>query len=640
MKQLIIYVIIAMLPFFSIAQTPKKLSVNNRRAIEKYNNALQSYDRYDYITAQRLLRESISIEPKFIEAHLVLSQTFYMMGNIPDAIESIEKAISIDPEFFPKAYFTLGKLQLQIGEYQKALDNFEYYLTLNDKSKSIEKSAHDAIDRCKFALNAIANPVPYNPINLGNDINTDLDEYWPSLSVDEKTLVYTVKLPKSVNVGIKNTKWQEDFYVSNKNDEGNWSKGIPIGEPLNTDINEGAQGLSADGKTMYYTICSGVCNLYTSVKNSNGTWSAPVKLPPQINSSRYSEKQPSISPDGRTLYFVSNRPGGLGGFDIWKSEKNIDGTWGNAVNIGEPINTDGDEQSPFIHFDNQTLYFSSSGHLGMGSMDIYISRLNENGKWGKPTNFGYPINTYKSEEGLIVNAKGTVAYYSTDIVPEHGRDIFTFNLYPEIQPIPTSYVTGVIKDSKTLRTLEAQISLVDLSSKKEVMNSTTPTDGKFLVCLPTNKQYGLFASAPGYLFHSEHFDLKGIFSFDKPFYLEILLNPIVKDEILVLRNIFFELDSYELKPESTVELDKLVVVLKQNPSIKIEVGGHTDNQGTDEYNQKLSEQRAKSVADYLLSKQIERDRVKWAGYGETKPISTNSTPEGRAQNRRTEVKIL
>lgn len=640
MKHLVIYALIVLLPAFAVAQTKKELSVNNRRAIENYNLALKSYDRYDYIEAQRLLRESIKIEPKFIEAHLVLSQTFYMMGNIPSAIEYLEKAIAINPNFYPRAYYTLGRFFLQIGEYQHAKEKLEYFLTLKDKSNEIEKSTYEAIERCKFAINAIANPVPYNPINIGSNVNTDLDEYWPSLSVDEKTLVYTVRLPKSVNVGIKNTKWQEDFYVSTKYNSPDWDKGTPIGDPINTEINEGAQALSADGKTMYYTICSGVCNLYTSVMQSDGTWAAPVKLPPQINASKYSEKQPSISPDGRTIYFVSNRPGGLGGFDIWKSDKNPDGTWSNAVNIGEPINSSGDEQSPFIHFDNQTLYFSSNGHMGMGSMDIYVTRLDSTGKWTKPLNFGYPINTYKSEEGLIVNAKGTVAYYSTDIIPERGRDIFTFNLYPEIQPIPTSYLTGVVKDSKTLEPLEAQVTLVDLLSKKEIMNTTTLKDGKFLVCLPTNKSYGLFASAPNYLFHSEHFDLKGIFSFDKPYYLEILLNPIVKDEILVLRNIFFALDSYELQPESTIELDKLVAILKQNPTIKIEVGGHTDDQGTNEYNQKLSENRAKSVAEYLIANKIDVNRVKWVGYGETKPVANNATPEGKAQNRRTEVKIL
>ncbi|MCB8964111.1 MAG: OmpA family protein [Bacteroidales bacterium] len=640
MKKKIILTLLILFPLLVVAQTKKPLSVNNRRAIENYNKALKHYDRYDYIEALRLLRESIRIEPKFIEAYLVTSQTYYMMNNIPGAIESIEKAIAIDPQFYPRAYYTLGRFLLQIGEYQQAKAKLEHYLTLKDKSKNLEKSAHESIERCVYAINAMANPVPYNPINLGSNLNTDLNEYWPSLSVDEKTLVYTVRLPKSANTGIKDTKWQEDFYISTQTSSNQWSQGIPLGAPLNTPINEGAQALSADGRTMYYTICSGVCNLYTSVMQSNGTWAAPVKLPPQINNPRTSEKQPSISPDGKTLYFVSNRPGGLGGFDIWKSDKNPDGTWDNAVNMGEPVNSPGDEQSPFIHFDNQTLYFASNGHMGMGSMDIFISRLDSSGKWGTPQNFGYPINTHKSEEGLIVNAKGTIAYYSTDIIPERGRDIFTFTLYPEIQPIPTSYVTGIVKDSKTLRPLTAQVSLVDLSTQKELMHTTTPTDGKFLVCLPTNKSYGLFASAPNYLFHSEHFDLKGVFTFDKPYHLEILLNPIDKDEVLVLRNIFFALDSYELQPESTVELDKLVTLLLQNPNIKIEIGGHTDNLGSDEYNQQLSENRAKSVAEYLISKQVESSRVKWVGYGETRPLTNNSTPEGRAQNRRTEVKIL
>ncbi|MGD9978315.1 MAG: OmpA family protein [Bacteroidales bacterium] len=640
MKHVLAYLLMLLLPVSGAAQNTKTLSVSNRRAVESYNKALKAYDRYDYITAQSLLRESISIEPKFIEAYLVLSQTFYQMGNIPGAIEATQKAIDIDPSFYPNAFYTLGRFYLQVGEYQKAQNNLEHFISLKDISKNLEKSAHENIERCKFALNAVENPVPYNPVNIGTNINTDLDEYWPSLSADENTLVYTVKLPKPVNVGIRNTRWQEDFYISKRNTDGSWSKGIPVVPPLNTDINEGAQSLSSDGSTMYLTICSGVCNIYTSVMLHDSIWTAPVKLPPQINSAKYSEKQPSISPDGRTLYFVSNRPGGLGGFDIWKSEKNADGTWGNALNIGAPINTSGDEQSPFIHFDNQTLYFSSNGHIGMGSMDIYVTHLTDSGKWTNPVNLGYPINTHKSEEGLIVNANGSVAYYSTDMYPERGRDIFTFNLYPGIQPIPTSYVTGIVKNSKTLQPLEAQITLTDLSSRREAMNSSSNSTGKFLICLPTNKMYGLFTSAPGYLYHSEHFNLQGVFSFSKPFYLEILLSPVEKNEIIVLRNIFFELDSYALKPESNVELDRLITTLKANPTIAIEVGGHTDNQGTNEYNQELSEQRAKAVARYLLSHQIEPHRVKWIGYGETKPVASNSSPEGRAQNRRTEVKII
>lgn len=622
------------------AQSPKNLSTKNKRAVARYNEALAAYNRYNLDEAERLLKESIKIEHNFIEAYLVLTQVYSEKGEPEKAISSAEKAVSINNNFFPKTYFNLGVLNFSIGNYQKALEYFEKYLTYHETSGSMVELARNNIERCRFAIHAVANPVPFNPANIGDSINTTLDEYWPSLSVDERTIVYTVRLPKEPEVGIKGTKWQEDFYTSTRNEDGTWSKGIPVGSPLSTVFNEGAQSLSSDGKTMYYTICQGDCDLYFSTINSDGSWGHPLKLPPAINSEKSSEKQPSISPDGQMLYFVSNRPGGLGGFDIWVSVKNPNEVWGNAVNLGQPVNSPGNEQSPFIHFDNKTLYFSSNDHIGMGGQDIFVSHLTDSGKWSEPLNLGYPINTCKNEEGLVVNAIGKTAYYSSNYIPDKGMDIFTFELYPEIQPIPSSYVTGTIRDYTTLKPVEAHISLIDLQSKRETMNSYSSVTGGFMVCLPSDNSYALFAQAPGYLFYSENFNLKGLYSFDKPYHLDVLLKPVRQGEVTIMRNVFFETDSYELLPESTVELDRVVETLSQNPTIKVEIGGHTDNQGAPDYNQKLSERRAKSVVDYLLSKSVSPERVSWKGYGESQPVAPNSSPEGRAMNRRTELKIL
>ncbi len=622
------------------AQSPKNLSTKNKRAVARYNEALAAYNRYNLDEAERLLKESIKIEHNFIEAYLVLTQVYSEKGEPEKAISSAEKAVSINNNFFPKTYFNLGVLNFSIGNYQKALEYFEKYLTYHETSGSMVELARNNIERCRFAIHAVANPVPFNPANIGDSINTTLDEYWPSLSVDERTIVYTVRLPKEPEVGIKGTKWQEDFYTSTRNEDGTWSKGIPVGSPLSTVFNEGAQSLSSDGKTMYYTICQGDCDLYFSTINSDGSWGHPLKLPPAINSEKSSEKQPSISPDGQMLYFVSNRPGGLGGFDIWVSVKNPNGVWGNAVNLGQPVNSPGNEQSPFIHFDNKTLYFSSNDHIGMGGQDIFVSHLTDSGKWSEPLNLGYPINTCKNEEGLVVNAIGKTAYYSSNYIPDKGMDIYTFELYPEIQPIPSSYVTGTIRDYTTLKPVEAHISLIDLQSKRETMNSCSSVTGGFMVCLPSDNSYALFAQAPGYLFYSENFNLKGLYSFDKPYHLDVLLKPVRQGEVTIMRNVFFETDSYELLPESTVELDRVVETLSQNPTIKVEIGGHTDNQGAPDYNQKLSERQAKSVVDYLLSKSVSPERVSWKGYGESQPVAPNSSPEGRAMNRRTELKIL
>ncbi len=621
-------------------QNSKKYSISGKRTIERYEKALASLDRYDYLSAKTLLEECIRQEPKFIEAYLVLSQVYMEMGEVNLAIDNILKAQSINKDFHPRAYYILGLLYFSTGEYQKALDSFEIFLTYRDQRATMNDSARKMIEKCQFALTQVANPVPFKPENIGQNVNTDLDEYWPSLSVDERTLVYTVRLPKNPENGIKGTKWQEDLYISYKNENGLWTKGEPVKSPLNTVFNEGAQSVSSDGKTIYFTICRGECNLYRSVLESDSFWSRPQKLPPTINTEKYSEKQPSISPDGKTLYFVSNRSGGFGKFDIWKSEVQPDGSWGNPINLGDVINTDESEQSPFIHFDNQSLYFSSSGHIGMGGQDIFVSRLDSNGRWTKPFNLGYPINTFRSEEGLIVNAQGNTAYYSTDVNPESGRDIFTFELYPDARPTPTSYVTGTVCDRKTLEPVEASVKLVDLRHDKVVMDIVSTLKGQYLVCLPVSNRYGLFVSAPGYLFHSEHFDLTEYYSFDKPLKLDVLLQPIERDEVMVLRNIFFAFDSFELLPDSKPELNYLLDIMKRNPEMRIEIGGHTDDRGSDDYNQRLSEQRAKAVVDYLISKGIDTGRLTWIGYGKSKPIAPNNTPEGRALNRRTEAKIL
>lgn len=640
MRKLVLSILLLLNLVVSVYAQKGSLSTDNKKAIELYQKAIESYERYDYPNTLSLLNQSIDKDPKFIEALLMISQVYQEMRSDDKAILFAEKAIAVNPDFFPNIYFNLGNMWLNKGEYDKALNKYNKFLEYKAIKPQTKKVAERRKLSCDFALNAIQNPVPFNPINLGANINTSLDEYWPTLSADENTLVITTNVPRDSSVEAVMYNRQEDFYISHRNSEGIWEPKMPVGKPLNTPFNEGAQTIGADGKRMYYTVCRNVCNIFSSDLMSNGTWSRPVRLSETINSNKFSNKQPSISPDGRTLYFVSNRPGGYGGYDIWKSIIKDDGNWTEPENLGNLINTDEDEQSPFIHFDNQTLYFSSFGHVGMGGEDIFISKLNPDGTWSEPKNLGYPINTFRNEEGLIVNARGTTAYYNSDRIPQNGRDIYTFELYPEIRPIPSSYVIGTIADAKSRMPLKATFSLVDLENMHEVMKPTSSEDGSYLVCIPSKKSYALYASVPSYLFFSDHFDLKEVHSIDKPFRKDINLNPIKVNEVMVMRNIFFATDSFKLKTESTVELSRLVSFLKENQTLRIEIGGHTDDQGDNAYNQKLSEHRAKSVVDFLVSRMIAADRVKWVGYGELKPIADNKTEEGRALNRRTEVKII
>jgi outer membrane protein OmpA-like peptidoglycan-associated protein len=353
------------------------------------------------------------------------------------------------------------------------------------------------------------------------------------------------------------------------------------------------------------------------------------------------ETQPSISADGTTLYFVSNRPGGIGNADIWVSKKDKDDSWGAPVNLREPVNTPQDEMSPFIHPDGNTLYFASKGHPGLGGSDLFLSRLNAAGKWQEPVNLGYPINSYADEIGLLVNPAGETAYISsTQKGGFGGFDIYYFTLPTEFRPSPVTYVRGIVTDAENDMPLAANFELINLeTAQTEIKETSSPDNGSFLLCLKPGKDYGLNVSKPRYLFYSQHFALTEIKEAGNPFIINIKLQKIKSGSTTILNNIFFNTDSYALLDRSKSELERLVAFLKLNPTIKIKVSGHTDNQGDDNLNMKLSENRAKAVVNYLISAGISPDRLTYIGYGETTPIDTNQTLEGRAKNRRTEFKI-
>lgn len=620
---------------------PRNYTTNNKKAIAKYEESQRAYDRFNFSNAEQLLLQAIKYDDRFIEAQLMLAQVYQVSQRTEEAIAAAERAIEINPSFFPHAHYNVGNMLMARGEYQRSLVHYQNFLTFNNIKEETRKIAELRLKSCEFALHAIENPVPFAPVNLGSNVNSNMDDYWPSLSADENTLVITVNIPKDPTLDESYGNRQEDFFITTRDEQGQWEPVRSIGAPINTpQLNEGAQSLTADGKTMYYTVCDGRCNIYVSSLQEHGQWGRPIKLPEPLNLSHSSEKQPSISPDGATLYFVSDRKGGFGSYDIWRSTKIDEQRWTDPENLGETINTPYLEQSPFIHFDNQTLYFSSSGHVGMGGLDIFMTRMLNDTTWKEPVNLGYPINTYMNEDGLIVNSKGTKAYFSSEINPESGRDIYFFDLPASIRPVPSSYISGTITDAKSGWPLQAKFSLVDIDENQVLMESQSTINGSFFLCIPTNRQYAFFVSTPGYLFHSDHFNLKGIHSAANPYQKDVELVPIKVGETMVMRNIFFETDSYDLKSQSLVELEKLHELLKLNPTMKIEVGGHTDNVGTANYNLVLSENRAKAVAQFLIDNGVGTNRISSKGYGLTMPIGNNATEVGRALNRRTEIRVI
>ncbi len=618
------------------AQQPAKT-----RSEKQFEKAAQMYNRHDYAGAMRQLDDLTLDDPNFAKAWLLKADVYYDLQNFPKAAASYKKAVDVDSLIFPPAYYILANLYFDIENYSDAKINYLKYLAFKPKIQAELKRTADNLFLCDFRMQMMKNPVDFNPVNIGPNVNSSGFEYINAVSLDEGQLYFTRKGsgPKS----------DESFYrsVSARSSTGqlNWSPAVEIGAPINTPGNEGALCVSPDGQTIIITCCSrrdsyGTCDLYSSHKIGDN-WSEPENLGDQVNTSAW-ESQPCLAADGRTLFFISTRKGGYGGSDIWKSIHQADGSWSQPVNLGDTINTPGDEMAPFIHPDGRTLYFSSTGHSGMGGADLFVSRMGAKGRWIKPENLGYPLNTKLDEINLIINAKGTEAYISAVRKSGYGNtDIYRFELPAQSRPAATSYVHGKVYDKNSLSPLSAAFELIDMQSNAVVVSSSSDqVTGEFVMSLPVDKDYALNVSCKGYLFYSMNFNLSRDHDSVNPVKLDVPMQPVAVGEKVVLHNIFFETDKYELLPDSKAELGKLIDFLLKNTDLHIEIGGHTDNEGSDTHNMALSLNRAKAVYDYLVSNGIAEDRLAYKGYGETMPVENNTTSEGRANNRRTEFKVI
>ena len=638
MKSFRLYTLVV---FFSISLPLFSQQPAKTRSDKQFDKAGNLYNRHDYAGALRQLDELLNDEPDYIKAWLLKADMFYDLKEFPKAVDSYKKAIEIDSAFFPPAFYIMANLYFDMEKYDEAKINYLSYLTFKPKIQAELKRIAENLFLCEFRIRMMKNPVTFNPVNIGPNVNSSGYEYINAVSLDEGQLNFTRKGADPSS--------DESFYrsvsASSSTGQLNWSPAIEIGTPINTPGNEGALCVSPDGMKIIITACSrrdsyGTCDLYSSHKIGN-SWSEPENLGDNINTSAW-ESQPCLAADGRTLFFVSTRRGGHGGSDIWKSVHQADGSWSPPVNLGDSINTAGNEMAPFIHPDGRTLYFSSTGHPGMGGADLFVSRMYADGIWRKPENIGYPVNTKLDEVNLIINARGTEAYISAEREKGFGKtDIFRFVLPAQFRPAFVSYVHGIVYDKNTLSPLSAAFELIDMQSNTIVVSSSSDqVTGEFVMSLPVDKDYALNVSCKGYLFYSMNFSLKTEHDATNPGKLDIPMQPVAVGEKVVLRNIFFETDKYELLPDSKAELEKLISFLSKNTVLHIEIGGHTDNEGSDTHNMTLSLNRANAVIDYLITNGIGADKLTYKGYGETVPIISNETPEGRAKNRRTEFKVI
>jgi outer membrane protein OmpA-like peptidoglycan-associated protein/tetratricopeptide (TPR) repeat protein len=608
----------------------------NKKAAQFYSRALALAQDNHFKEGIGQLEEAIKIDKKFEDAYLSMAGMYGELKNYNQSVNNYEKARDIDSDYFKDYNLPYSMNLAGMGEFDKALAAVNEFLTISNLNETSRKSGEYRKSCYSFAIDYQKNRkemgYKFEPRNLGDSVNSEVSEYYPTIMIDGSKLIFT----RRVN------NYNEDFYQSDwKGDH--WSKAKPLPGNINTDLNEGAQNISQDGQWLIFTGCNfpegyGSCDLYISYLTPEG-WSAAENLGETINT-EFWESAPSLSPDKRDLYFSSRRPGGYGGTDLYVSHRNLNGKWSLPENMGPEINTVGDESAPFIHADNQTLYFTSNGHPGYGGDDLFLTRKEPGGKWSKPENLGYPINTIENEGSLVIAADGKTAYYASDRADSRGGlDIYTFELRSDIRPARTLWIKGKVFDKETERGLPSSVELTDLGTKELLSSVQTNETGNYLITLPVGKDYAFNVNRRGYLFFSENFSLS-LKQPDSTYNIDIPLQPIEADATVVLKNIFFDINKFDLQPESQVELDKLVQLMKDNPTLEIQINGHTDNVGKPADNLTLSENRAKAVVIYLRTRGIDIKRLTFKGWGDSRPISDNQTEAGRALNRRTELKVM
>ncbi|MBY0426286.1 MAG: OmpA family protein [Cytophagales bacterium] len=622
----------------SWAQSRIEPDTKNKKALEMYREAEKQLKVRQFFPAVELLKGAVDKDPKFAEAWFMLGSTLKIIADYANSEVCFRKVTELKPEDrgLSPAYYFQSQMLYKRGEYELALPLAEKYLSFNSNHEVSNEEAKRVIQSCRFAIEAKKNPVPFTPRPLTNSINRYMYQYFPVLTADKRFLIFTVRNSPGFSA-------HEDIYISEFNGKF-YANPQSISPNINSPQNEGTCSISADGRTLVFTSCGrkdgfGSCDLYISYRTGN-EWSKPENMGEHINSPAW-ESQPSLSADGKTIYFSSTRKGGMGNEDIWMSEKSGN-VWALPVNLGPNINTPYSETSPCVHPSDRTIYFASNGHIGMGGYDLFKAEKTDT-LWDPPVNLGFPINQHQDESGIFICADNSKGYYSVDFkkgpVSERSM-LYEFDIPESVKSLYSStYAKGKVYDAVTKLPLEAEIEIYDLRSflKTQILSSD-PVTGEYLAVLTEGREYAVYVNKKGYLFKSLAFNYTNKETFE-PLSLDIYLEPLRPGATISLNNLFFESGKYKLQDKSDVELFKIITFLNNNEKSKIEISGHTDNVGKPEDNLKLSTNRAKEVYDFLAQAGIPLARISYKGYADKKPVAKNDTEEGRAQNRRIEFTI-
>jgi outer membrane protein OmpA-like peptidoglycan-associated protein len=636
-RVIIFYILIGLLTAQSALAQEVTLS---RKSREIYDKAQQAWQERKLAEAITLFEKVLEQEPDSYDTHLRLAQIYELQRNNDLIKKHYMKAIRLKPAApqSAAAFQWIGRSHFNVQRYDSAQVYFEKAFKLFPAKSSLARLAEKSIASARFAQEAVKNPVDIRKVSMGDTVNFLGTQYFPVMTADDETLIFT---------GLTENR-DENIYVTHRVKGGRatdrWDVPEEISNAINTTNNEGTCSVSADGRTLVFTACNrpdayGSCDLYISHKEGK-EWSQPVNLGQLVNSREW-ESQPSLSADGHTLYFASDRKGGQGKRDIWVSHLDEKKQWTTPKNLGPVINTPDEENAPFIHANGRTLFYSSNGPAGMGGFDIFIAQKIDT-NWTQPVNIGYPINTGSDQVGLFIASNGEKGYYTDDNSDKgQGRSLlYTFDVPESLQKMitPTRYAKGKVFDKKTETVLASEIDLYDLKTQQKVGSfSSDSQNGSFLAVLNSGGEYAFYVSRPGYLFKSLTFSVNDSASFVD---LDIPLEAIEKDKAEVLNNIFFQTGAFTLDEKSKVELNKMIEFLTKNKAIKIEISGHTDDVGSDSENMELSRKRAQSVQEYLHQSGIAADRISAKGYGETQPVAPNDSEQNRQKNRRIEWRIL
>ncbi|MCD6178427.1 MAG: OmpA family protein [Bacteroidales bacterium] len=616
----------------------------NKRTEAQYKKALKYIDQRYIQQAKSILTEIIQNYPLFAKGYLSLGilslQDYY--SDITKAENYFYKALDICSDSSHIANFYLGKIYFGRHEFEKAKVSFENFLTKPEYcNKNKLSEAKNYLEYASISAKLIANPVPFKPEKVSG-ISSSNDEYLPIISPDNEFALYTRRTEKLIDRGFDSRYKQiETFTYSLRQTDGNFDSGYPMPYPFNQNPNEGAASLTIDNNDLYYTYC--VLNPETNYLNCdllhshfNGkSWSDPVSLGTNINGDNTWESQPSVNANGNIIYFASNRKGGIGGYDIYKTIKQPDGSWSDPINLGPKINSSGHEKSPYIHSDSQTLYFSSDGIPGLGGFDIFYARMDSSNNFGEAVNIGYPINSFEDDLGFFVSTDGSYGYYASNRFEEnHSWNLYHFPLYEKAKPQKVLFVKGEVKDDGIDSIIHAKVEIKNLKNRTIKEIPVDSVSGKYVAVLLFKDDQLLTVKKEGFVYESKYIASSDTV-FSKPSVVDLHLKPIEVGQSYKINDIYFATNLADLTPNSLKVIQEFFDFLKNNPNLKIEIQGHTDNIGSIADNQVLSEKRAKAVFDYLILLGVDASRLTFKGFGESNPVESNKTAFGRSQNRRT-----